>query len=35
MRGIALPSWLVAACAAVVAVALVAFVVTGERDADV
>ncbi len=35
MRGIALPSWLVAACAGVVAVALLAFVVTGERDSDV
>jgi hypothetical protein len=35
MRGLALPSWLVAVCAALVAVALVAFVVTGERDTDV
>ena len=35
MRGFALPSWVVAACAGAVAVALVAFVVTGERDADV
>ncbi len=35
MRGIALPSWVVAACAGAVAIALVAFVVTGERDADV
>jgi len=35
MRGFALPSWVVAACAGAVAIALVAFVVTGERDADV
>ncbi len=35
MRGVALPSWLVAVCAAVVALALVGFVVTGDRDGDV
>ncbi len=35
MRGLSLPSWLVACCAAVVALALVGFVVTGERDSDV
>ena len=35
MRWFALPSWVVAACAGAVAIALVAFVVTGERDADV
>lgn len=35
MRILALPSWLVAACAALVVGALVAFVVTGDRDADV
>ena len=29
MRGLALPSWLVAGCAALVALALVGFVVTG------
>jgi hypothetical protein len=32
MRGLAFPSWLVAVCAAVVALALVGFVVSGERD---
>jgi hypothetical protein len=35
VRGLALPSWLVAVCAALVALALVGFVVTGERDAGV
>ena len=35
VRGLALPSWLVAVCAALVALALVGFVVTGERDAEV
>jgi hypothetical protein len=35
VRGLALPSWLVAVCAALVAFALVGFMVTGERDADV
>ena len=35
MRGVALPSWLVAVCAAVVALALVGFVVTGDPDSDV
>ena len=35
MRGLAFPSWLVAVCAALVALALVGFVVTGERDTDV
>ena len=35
VRGLALPSWLVGVCAALVALALVGFVVSGERDADV
>lgn len=35
VRGLALPSWLVAVSAALVALALVGFVVTGERDAEV
>lgn len=35
VRGLALPSWLVGVCAALVALALVGFVVTGERDAEV
>ena len=35
MRGLAFPSWLVAVSAALVALALVAFVVTGERDTGV
>jgi len=35
VRGLALPSWLVGVCAALVALALVGFVVTGEQNADV
>lgn len=35
VRTLALPSWLVTTCAALVVAALVAFVVTGDRDADV
>lgn len=35
VRGLSLPSWLVGVCAALVGLALVGFVVTGERDAGV